>query len=288
VGTGDTVTVGQNGGLSSILGDVLLQSSPGQVPKQVTLDDSLVNTGLSVTLGSDPTFSYLVNGLANSSQGRGRIGLALDPATPVTLKAGAGATPTNDVFQPHDFTNAPAISINAGNGVNTLDYSAYKGDVKVNLGLGTATGLAGISGIQNVTGGQGNNLIVGNGQGDILTGGLGRNILIGGAGPATLIGGPSDNILIAGHTDYDTDVTALDALFAEWTRTGANSDFATRVQNLMNGVGPNGQYMLTAQTVYSAGAPNSLIGGNGHNWFFLTPQEDSVSNADDADVYTYL
>src|SRR5262249_45632232 len=42
--------------------------------------------------------------------------------------------------------------VNGGGGVNTLDYSAYTGDIKVNLLLGTATDTAGVSGIQNVTG----------------------------------------------------------------------------------------------------------------------------------------
>jgi hypothetical protein len=103
------------------------------------------------------------------------------------------------------------------------------------------------------------------------------------------IGGAGDNILIAGMTDYDTDVTgaALNALMAEWTRTGLNSDFATGVHNLMNGVGPNSQYKLTAQTVHRASAPNTLVGG-GQNWFFLTLGVDSFANSHNSDVFTSL
>jgi hypothetical protein len=187
-------------------------------------------------------------------------------------------------------SNVVAPTINAGGSNNTLDYSAYTGDVTVNLRLHTATALAGISGIQNVIGSIGNDLLVGDGNANMLTGGTGRNIIIGGGGAATLIGGAGDNILIAGTTDYDADVTgvALNALMAEWTRIGLNADFATRVQNLTNGVGPSGQYKLTAQTVHRASAPNTLVGGGQNNWFFLALGVDLFSNSQNGDAFTYL
>src|SRR5262249_4593215 len=82
-GSGDTVTVGSQapglgGNLAGILGDLRVQAAPSQTP-QVILDDS-GNTSAAarqITLGSDPFFGYLVRGLANSSQGRGRVGLQL-------------------------------------------------------------------------------------------------------------------------------------------------------------------------------------------------------------------
>ncbi len=292
VGANDTVTVGQNGSMANILGNVGIQAVLGQVPKSVTLDDSADTTARTVTLGSDPTFGYLVNGLANSSQGRGEIGLRLDPATPVAIKTGTAAV----VFQVHDFTNAPALSLDGGPASNTLDYSAYMGDVKVNLLLGTATGFASISNIENVTAGIGNSLLVGNANANVLIGGTGRNILIGGAGSDTLDASRSlsDNILIGGTTDYDANLAALNVIFAEWTRT--DLEFGSRFGDLSVGSNPlhkpplnvlNGKpVLLTTKTVHADTSPDTLIGSKqtdpatnkrAHNWF-LADADDTLVN----------
>src|SRR5262249_5493336 len=74
-------------------------------------------------------------------------------ATPVVVNGGLG----NDTFQVGG-TNATAlagrVTLNGQDGTDTLDYSAFTAAVRVNLALGTATGVAGgVSGIENVTGG---------------------------------------------------------------------------------------------------------------------------------------
>src|SRR5262249_56834415 len=123
---------------------------------------------------------------------------------------------------------------------NTLDYSAYSGSVIVDLPLGTATGVGGmVSKIQNVVGGSGGgasgafNILVGAG-GNVLTGGDGRrNLLIAGASASTLQGGDDEDILIGGTTAYDTDLGALMAVMAEWTRT--DEGYLTRLYNLLTG-----------------------------------------------------
>ena len=69
---------------------------------------------------------------------------------------------------------------------NTLDYSAYSNGVAVDLSAGTATGTAGISGIQNVVGGAGH---------DVITGDASDNVLAGGAGNDTIAGGDGVGIL---------------------------------------------------------------------------------------------
>jgi hypothetical protein len=302
VGKNDTVTVGQNGSMAGIVGDVRIQSLIGQAPKQVTLDASADNAAHTVTLGSDPTFGYLVNGLANSSQGLGRLGLLLDPATPVSIRTGAG----NDAFRVHDLTNVPALALDAGGGTNTLDYSAYKGTVQAVLPLGLATGFAGgIKNIENVTGSQGNDLLVGDANANVLIGGSGRNVIIGGAGADTLdaSGATSDNILIGGTTDFDTNLAALDAIFAEWTRTDLGfRDRFSDLSNGTNGVGAtplnkvNGQLiLLTNTTVHADTSPDTLIGSKqtdpatgkrAHNWFFYDADDTLVNFLSSSDHKT--
>ena len=193
-----------------------------------------------------------------------------------------------------------AGTIDGGAGTNTLDYSRYTGNVMVDLPLGLASLVnrmapSSISNIQNVTGSQGNDLLVGDANVNALVGGTGRNVLIGGNGADTLDAHVShdDNILIGGHTDWDMNLAALQAVMTEWDRTDLN--FGDRRSDLLNGTNGqgavplnmvNGQLILLSPatnptssngTVHADGIKDTLIGTNAinpttgrraHNWFF--------------------
>jgi Ca2+-binding RTX toxin-like protein len=134
----------------------------------------------------------------------------------------------------------------------------------------------GIANIQNVTGSQGNDLLVGDANANVLRGGTGRNIIIGGGGPDQIFGGGGDNILIGGTTTYDTNRPALDALFLEWT--DPTLTIGQRTQALKKGIVVGGQtYALNKSTVFADNAPDSLIGGPGSNWFFVD-SDDTINN----------
>jgi Ca2+-binding RTX toxin-like protein len=126
----------------------------------------------------------------------------------------------------------------------------------------------GISRIQNVVGSIGNDLIVGDGNANVLQGGTGRGIIIGGAGPDQITGGNGDNILIGGTTIWDANLTALQAIFQEWTNTTLGFD--QRVNALRQGIIVGGHtYALNSSTVHADSSSDSLIGGPGRNWFFV-------------------
>src|SRR5262249_15138060 len=126
----------------------------------------------------------------------------------------------DDTFQINGTGLAPAIRIDGGGGVNTLDYSSVTQGVVVNLPLGTANGLTGgIANFGDVFGGSGNDILVGNAAANTLRGGAGRDLLIGGAGLDTVDGGGGEDILMAGGTAYELDPAALAAGMAEWART---------------------------------------------------------------------
>jgi hypothetical protein len=180
-------------------------------------------------------------------------------------------------------------------GKNTLDYSQYTGNITVDLALNLASlvnqGAANsVFNIANVTGSIGNNLIVGGSSSGVLIGGTGRNILISGAGGGTLDGSHStgDNILVGGTTNYDALLSALDAIFAEWTRTDLSptNSYHTRFSDLSNGIVVNGQLIvLNNQTVHAVTLPDTLIGTNNidpttgiraHNWFFSDFDSDDL------------
>jgi hypothetical protein len=168
-------------------------------------------------------------------------------------------------------------------GADKLDYSSVNRDVYVNLQTGEATELNWISGIRDVAGGRGSNILVGDGHGNTLTGGFGRNLLIAGGSDYsgqgdTLIGGSDDDILIAGFTDYDTDRASLQAIMALWTGTGFYQD---RVAALTTG---NGVPLLDATTVHSNQGSNVLLGNAGFDLFYANPGQDRTDADPEAEV----
>jgi acrosin len=200
------------------------------------------------------------------------------------LSGGAG----DDTFT---FANNARVTgmLDGAGGTNTLNYSAYTAGVRVSLAANSATGTAAVVNFANVTGGSGNDILIGNasanvlsggagndiltgGDGDdTLNGGAGNDILIGGNGADTLDGGSNDDILIGGVTTYDANLTALNGFMAEWGRTAVA--YATRVARISGTAtgGLNGSYRLTdTQVNDDAGAVDLITGGTGTDWFFST------------------
>ena len=95
-----------------------------------------------------------------------------------------------------------AGNIDAGPGSDTLDYSAYTSNVEVDLASGQATGLGSVNLIENITGGSGNDMLLGNDQSNRLIGGPG-NDYIRGLGGADVIEGGLGNDNIDGGEDSD-------------------------------------------------------------------------------------
>jgi hypothetical protein len=290
----DTVTVGTPTGggqhtLQNILDSLLVAPTSSQQPT-VLIDDSgnPSTAARTVTFDNRDSYGYRIHNLAP-----GDLYVRQGTGAPITVRGDGG----NETFAFQDLPPNMQMVLDGGGGTNTLDYSNYVGNVTVDLPLGVATGLTGgISNIQNVTGSQGNDLLVGDANANVLTGGTGRNVIIGGAGPDTLdaSGASSDNILIGGTTDFDTNLAALDAIFAEWTRTDLG--FRDRFSDLTsgtNGAGAtplnqvNGQLiLLTPTTVHADSSPDTLIGSNQtdpgtgnrvHNWFFFD-FDDTIVN----------
>ena len=163
-------------------------------------------------------------------------------------------------------------SLDGGRGTNALDYSALTAGVTVNLLLGTASGFAGgVAHIQNVTGGQGNNVLVGDANPNVLIGGPGRDLIIGGGGADTLNGGAGEDILVGAGTTLDRNLAALAAVMAEWART--DEAYAARVSHIAGGGGRNGATVLSLAQVVEDGAVDILTGGADTDWFFVGPND---------------
>ena len=231
-------------------------------------------TGNSVTRTNVVTFDYL--GVTQTTT----LTSAIDFSGLATVEIDGGAT--NNTFAVTGAAPGVSTTIHGGSATNTLDYFNFKGNVIVDLPIGTATGLSGgISNIQDVYGSRGDDILVGNG-GNVLTGGTGRNLLIAGPTASTLIGNSGQDILVGGAPVYDADpkLTAIDAIMAEWSRTDLS--YAARVQDLLDGGGLNGSDLLDGANFLSNGGNNTLTGGAGLDLFYgLLPANSATPDKTD-------
>jgi hypothetical protein len=289
---GDTVNLGRpnpNGPgrlLDQIQFEVVVSSYSNTGSPTINVDDSGDSTPRQATFDTN-SYSYNITGLGLPTTTyygqpfQSLIYLGLSGGGTVHALGGSGG----NVFK---VNSAPsfALSLDGGAGMNWLDYSGYGSGVSVNLASKTATGLTGISRIENVvgsrfndtlTGDAANNILLGLSGNDSLQAGSGRAILIGGDGNSTLQGGSGQDILIGGWTAYDRQVdptsgtvthvinyAALDALMAEW---GSSDSWATRQQALSSGVG-SGRWALNTTTVFDDSVADTLVRGGGKDWIF--------------------
>ncbi|HEX3147914.1 MAG TPA: hypothetical protein VHR66_07505 [Gemmataceae bacterium] len=132
------------------------------------------------------------------------------------------------------------------------------------------------AGLDALTGGPGNDVLLGGSGDDNLFGGGGIDVLIGGLGADSLNGGANNDLLIGGTTTFDSDLTALNAIMAEWTSTTA---FATKIKHLLGTQtkGKNGTTLLVGgATVIDDGFADTLRGELNPDWFFVKAGSDNV------------
>jgi hypothetical protein len=237
VGSPDKVTIGNTSHtMAGIAGDILISADQGTTPT-VTLDDAQDPKGETVTLSTNPTYGYQIAGLLPpSSVGRGRIWLEQGTAMQVTLKTGAGSTPTNDIFQVNDLTAAPAMKIDAGNGSNTLVGPNQPTTWTITGANSGKLGPISFSHVQNLVGGSASDVFK-----------FGPN------------GSLSGSINGGGGGDW-LDYSAYTAPVAVNLATGTGTSVAGGINNIQNVHGGNHGNTLTGNA-----QGNILIGGSGSN-----------------------
>ncbi|MCC6890688.1 MAG: hypothetical protein IT536_19360 [Hyphomicrobiales bacterium] len=177
-----------------------------------------------------------------------------------------------------------AVNANLNGGNDTLTYNPAGGAittaaVTVNLGLGQASGFASILGIENVTGGSGNDSLTGSAGNNTLNGGAGNDTLDGAGGNDTLAGGAGNDLFITDGGDTLNEAGGggggTDTVQASITFTlGANFENLTLTGVAdINGTGNGGANII----VGNAGA--NTIAGLGGN--------DTINAGAGADVINY-
>jgi len=121
-------------------------------------------------------------------------------------------------------------------------------------------------------GGNGSDFISGGDGNDLISGGNGRDFLVGGLGGDFIVGHNDDDILVGGTYTQHRDLNATRAIQAEWNRTDVA--YASRVDNLKNGTGLNGGFVLNSTNVFDDNASDILLGLRGLDWFHANDAQD--------------
>lgn len=153
-------------------------------------------------------------------------------------------------------------NIDGRSGNDTLSYSAVLEGITVNLSTGQASKIiGGITSIENVTGGWGDDLIIGNNQDNILNGGPGNDTIYGGGGNDLIYGG-SGNDELYGEDGNDT----LDGGDGDDYLDGGNHD----------------------DTLITGSGHNTLAGGSGTDKAIVDYLSTYINPANDIEIWVFL
>ena len=212
--------------------------------------------------------------------------------------------------------------LDGGAGSDTADYSGATGAVRVNLARGESWGGAGhdrLSGIENVTGsdqrdfvvgdnndnvidtGANNDYLAGGGGDDTLIAGDGRDYLNGGAGDDTLDGGAGNDFLYGGYGDdtidggEGTDTVmfhgAQDDVHVDLqagTATGDGTDTISNVENVFGSAHNDHLAGDDHDNVLREFAGNNTIEGRGgDDTIFSGRGDDTIDGGEGIDTVSY-
>jgi Ca2+-binding RTX toxin-like protein len=173
-------------------------------------------------------------------------------------------------FEGSPVINVESITVDLAAGTDTLSYGGSTASIVVDLAAGTASGFASIAGIENVTGGGGNDTLTGNASANVLNGGGGNDtfIAVAGDGSDTYTGANGVDTYDLSRTAAGAIVTATIAISAE-----IGTDVLAAIENIIGSQGTDsitlgaGANVVDGQdgndTISTGGGNDTLIGGAG-------------------------
>ena len=233
-----------------------------------TLNGGAGDDTLNGGAGND-TFSYVMGEGADAvNGGAGDDTLSIAPA------AAASTDELDVVFNGTSITSVEGGSVtgvefvnaNLNGGNDTLLYTGSTAAVSVNLATGSASGFASIANIENVTGGSGNDTVIGSDLvSNNLSGGDGEDTLNGGTDNDTLAGGNGNDTYIANNGDTLQEAAAGGTADQVFT-SSATFTLANNVENLtFTGAGNFTGNGNGSANIITGGAGNDTLGGQGDN-----------------------
>lgn len=184
-----------------------------------------------------------------------------------------------------------SILLDLGGGTDGLTYGTSAANVVVDLSAGTATGLASILGIENASGGNGADILRGDGLANALSGGGGtdtfiatvddlRDVYNGGAGVDTIDYG-------AYATGLTVDLALATAVVTGSGTSAATSDTMTAIENIVGSLGNDLFFGSAGNNRLSGNDGSDTISGNaGSDALFGNAGDDVLDGGTGADQLT--
>ncbi|NOT81811.1 MAG: calcium-binding protein, partial [Gallionella sp.] len=207
-----------------------------------------------------------------------------------TITAGAGNDQVdggagNDIFMAT--LNDGDDAYVGGLGIDTYNLSGTSAAADVNLTAGTAsslqTGTDTLSGIENVTGSSGNNVITDSNVANNLVGGAGNDtfVMLGDNFRDVITGGTNvDTVNYSSTTaNLNVNLTAATAVVNGTGTTAALSDTVNGVENFVSGSGND--------IIIGSSVANALNGGDGADTLTGGAGKDTLTGGAGADVFDY-
>ncbi|WP_153774627.1 serralysin family metalloprotease [Pseudomonas sp. MNR3A] len=126
---------------------------------------------------------------------------------------GFNSTADRDFYSATSASSKVVFSVWDGGGNDTLDFSGFTQNQKINLNEASFSDVGGMIGnvsiakgvtVENAIGGSGNDLLIGNAVANVLKGGAGNDIIYGGGGADTLWGGSGADTFVYGAISDST------------------------------------------------------------------------------------
>ena len=277
VAAGNDTLTGIENLIGSQLDDTLIGNADANVIEGGLGNDTLVGGAGNDTAsyaGSlvGVTASLALQGSAQNTNGagtdtlsgfQGLLGSAFNDtltgdATENTITGGAG----NDTLNPGANGAGTVDLLDGGTGSDTASFTGYTDGVTatlngVNDGSASISGgaIAALRGIENLTGGDGNDVLTGDANANVIEGGLGDDVLTGGAG--------IDTLAFTGATGVTVNLATLTA-----QNTGVGNDTISGFENVRTGSG--------ADAITGDANDNVIVDGGGADTYTGAAGSDTV------------
>ncbi len=261
-GTGDDVVVGGLGDDTIVggsgEGNDTLQGGEGRDFGRFTSTTESVSIDLQAgTASGSEIGTDVLSGIEDIASGSGDDSLAGDGADNM-LDGGAG----DDSLAGRGGDD----TLVGGEGRDLADYSEAAQDVTVDLVAGAASGgdvgADQLSGIEDASGGSGNDSLVGNDLANALDGGEGNDSLVGGEGNDSLTGGAGQDLADYGAA---TQGVTVDLEAGTATSSEFGTDALSSIEDVTSGSGNDFLSGSAADNTLDAGAGDDSLAGLGGN-----------------------